>query len=316
MALSHLMATFCQRIVMKLSITVDPMAHDSQFIQCVKHLLTKANCSPRITCIQPCKKGGNNRTYQLITEQGKFLLKQYFKKTGDPRDRLQAEYAFLSYAHPIANHFTPKPYAFDRHHALALYEFIDGEAIADGTPISSAMLQQAIDFFRAINQRFSLDKAKQAHSLMNASEACFSITDHLLLIDARIARLKTALNTSIDNDDQAKAMMDKLATTWKTLKLDCQRSAQDNHIRLDEQLPWQLRCVSPSDFGFHNAMMCQGNELRFIDFEYAGWDDPAKMVSDFFSQLAVPVPITYFVTYSYPIVDNNFSTLFSCCCFN
>ena len=30
--------------------------------------------------------------------------------------------------------------------------------------------------------------------------------------------------------------------------------------------------------------------MKFIDFEYAGWDDPAKMVCDFFCQPAVPVP--------------------------
>ena len=34
--------------------------------------------------------------------------------------------------------------------------------------------------------------------------------------------------------------------------------------------------------------------IRFIDFEYAGWDDPAKMTGDFFAQLAVPVPGNYF----------------------
>src|SRR5205823_11119743 len=30
--------------------------------------------------------------------------------------------------------------------------------------------------------------------------------------------------------------------------------------------------------------------LRFIDFEYAGWDDPAKLICDFFCQPAVPAP--------------------------
>jgi hypothetical protein len=30
--------------------------------------------------------------------------------------------------------------------------------------------------------------------------------------------------------------------------------------------------------------------LVFIDFEYFGWDDPAKTVADFFLQPAVPVP--------------------------
>ena len=39
--------------------------------------------------------------------------------------------------------------------------------------------------------------------------------------------------------------------------------------------------LSPSDFGFHNALRTSDGGLVFVDFEYFGWDDPAKMVSDF-----------------------------------
>jgi len=38
--------------------------------------------------------------------------------------------------------------------------------------------------------------------------------------------------------------------------------------------------------------------LRFIDFEYAGWDDPVKMVCDFFLQPAIPVSLSYFDEFS------------------
>jgi hypothetical protein len=47
------------------------------------------------------------------------------------------------------------------------------------------------------------------------------------------------------------------------------------------------RCVSPSDFGFHNAIRTS-NGIRFIDFEFAGWDDPAKTVTDFMLHPRVP----------------------------
>lgn len=36
--------------------------------------------------------------------------------------------------------------------------------------------------------------------------------------------------------------------------------------------------------------MTSSAELRFVDFEYAGWDDPAKVVCDFLNQPRVPVP--------------------------
>ena len=56
-----------------------------------------------------------------------------------------------------------------------------------------------------------------------------------------------------------------------------------------DALPPRQRVVSPSDFGFHNCLVTDAG-LRFIDFEYAGWDDPAKMACDFFYQPEVPVP--------------------------
>jgi hypothetical protein len=49
------------------------------------------------------------------------------------------------------------------------------------------------------------------------------------------------------------------------------------------------RCLSPSDFGFHNAILAPDDRLRFLDFEYAGWDDPAKLVCDFFCQPTLAV---------------------------
>ena len=61
-------------------------------------------------------------------------------------------------------------------------------------------------------------------------------------------------------------------------------------LYLDRPLDPADRCVSPSDFGFHNALREPSGRLRFIDFEYAGWDDPAKLVCDFFCQPAVPAP--------------------------
>ena len=38
--------------------------------------------------------------------------------------------------------------------------------------------------------------------------------------------------------------------------------------------------LSPSDFGFHNTLITNEG-LKFIDFEYFGWDDPVKLIADF-----------------------------------
>jgi len=43
----------------------------------------------------------------------------------------------------------------------------------------------------------------------------------------------------------------------------------------------ESRTLSPSDFVFHNALRRPDGGLTFLDFEYFGWDDPVKTISDF-----------------------------------
>jgi hypothetical protein len=61
-------------------------------------------------------------------------------------------------------------------------------------------------------------------------------------------------------------------------------------LKPDRALGFAERCISPSDFGFHNALRRANGTLAFLDFEYAGWADPAKLVCDFLFQVAVPTP--------------------------
>ena len=48
----------------------------------------------------------------------------------------------------------------------------------------------------------------------------------------------------------------------------------------DADLDQHNRTLSPSDFGFHNALRMRDGALVFLDLEYFGWDDPVKLLSD------------------------------------
>jgi hypothetical protein len=72
---------------------------------------------------------------------------------------------------------------------------------------------------------------------------------------------------------------------------------------MDRPLATDQRCLSPSDFGFHNALINGDGHLTFLDFEYAGSDDPAKLAADFFCQPEVPVPLTFHARFVERIVD-------------
>ncbi len=52
-------------------------------------------------------------------------------------------------------------------------------------------------------------------------------------------------------------------------------------LDFDTELASVERVLSPSDFGFHNALRRADGTIAFIDFEYFGWDDPVRLVADF-----------------------------------
>ena len=76
-------------------------------------------------------------------------------------------------------------------------------------------------------------------------------------------------------------------------------------IDLDFEIQINDRVISPSDFGYHNCLKKDNNELIFFDFEYSGWDDPSKVIGDFFNQLQVPVSEKYFDFFVEKAFDNN-----------
>jgi thiamine kinase-like enzyme len=52
-------------------------------------------------------------------------------------------------------------------------------------------------------------------------------------------------------------------------------------ISFSSELKREERTLSPSDYGFHNSLKKDDGKIVFLDYEYFGWDDPAKLISDF-----------------------------------
>ena len=86
-------------------------------------------------------------------------------------------------------------------------------------------------------------------------------------------------------------MRDAARPLWKQIETHVRRACGNDCAR---EIPATLRCVSLSDFGFHNALLADGGRIVFLDFEYAGWDDPVKTVCDFFHQPQISVPGAYY----------------------
>lgn len=252
-------------------------------------LLQAAGECEDIISVSNCAGGGNNRVF-IIQAGGKQLIaKWYFTHPSDTRDRLRAEYAFLEYAHSLGLSCVPKPLACLHDEHLALYEFIDGSKLQP-SEVSAQHIGEAAEFFRALN---GAERLRLAGTLPDASEACFSIADQIASVQRRVVRLSSITPLTPEDAsalDFVRHLQSRFDAVVKSIMTAAALAGMDTNAALDAE----LRCVSPSDFGFHNALKRPSGNLCFLDFEYAGWDDPAKMVCDFFCQPAVPINPIYF----------------------
>jgi hypothetical protein len=226
------------------------------------------------------RSGANNRVSRLDGDDWQVVLKRYFRDRRDPRDRLGAEYGFLTFAAAHGIRAVPQPIAVDEPRGLALYEFIDGGVGARAAPTLTDV-RAAIAFFAELNR---WRRAPDADRIKAASEACFSVREHVEMLERRI----TALADLVGPVSEFARL--SLIPIFERIAASVQ--PHDRGMLVHDQ-----RCLSPSDFGFHNAILTPDGDWRFIDFEYAGWDDPAKLVCDFFCQPKIPVAESLFETF-------------------
>jgi hypothetical protein len=233
--------------------------------------------------------GGNNRLYRVEGPEGPLVLKHYFRHPAQPRDRLGAEFAFLEYAWGLGLRCVPRPLGRDEAEGAGLYTFVEGRPLHPGEP-GPAEVEEALAFVAALNA----GGRPGAERLGPAAEACFSVADQLRLVDGRVARLM-ALEPGDELEAEAAALVRSiLLPAWREARQRLLERLGSSPPAWAGPLPRESWLISPSDLGFHNALRQPDGQLAFLDFEYAGWDDPAKLVCDFFLQPARPAPAAAF----------------------
>jgi phosphotransferase family enzyme len=252
-------------------------------------LLAARGARSRALRLEPLSAGGNNRVFIVRTDGESLAAKWYYHDPADPRDRLRAEYAFIEHAWRMGLRCVPRPFGADPGAHVALYELIEGGRL-EPSQIDAGRVMEAARFLARLN---APESRALGRSLASASEACFSVAEHLRMVDGRIARLGE-LAPARGIDEEAAGFIGRLAAHWERERKEILRGCESLAIDPPRPLAADERCLSPSDFGFHNALRRPDGSLCFIDFEYAGWDDPAKTVGDFFSHPGTPVPREHF----------------------
>lgn len=203
------------------------------------------------------------------------VVKFYRRDPGDARDRLAAEFGGLEFLWENGVRAIARPLAADRDRYCGIYEFIDGAAHA-GKP-SARDIEQAVAFLRVLK---SLRTRPGGDRQPPASEAEFSIAGIAENVGRRLERLRRCADT--DDGAVLKAWVEgTLQPLVDDVLAWCERAAAETGQPFDGEIDRSHRTLSPSDFGFHNAIRRADGTLAFVDFEYFGWDDPAKTAADF-----------------------------------
>jgi Ser/Thr protein kinase RdoA (MazF antagonist) len=218
--------------------------------------------------------GRNSRVFRVALSDTTVVVKFYRHDAGDTRDRLATEFGALRFLWDNGERAVPQPIADDRGRYCAIYEYIDGEA-PDRAGVGAGDVDALVDFLA----RLQTLRAKPMSATMGpASEASFSLAAVASHVAARAARLKSsgAADPRLRRwfDDAFDPLVREISEWYGPAAAQAQQA-------VDAELDRSRRTLSPSDFGFHNAIRRQDDSLAFVDFEYFGWDDPAKTIVEF-----------------------------------
>lgn len=237
----------------------------------------------RVSSLERLRGGINNRVFRCSRGTQHWVVKGYTPLEPGQRDRMKAEVDFIRFAAQAAPGFTPTLIQADPVRRCVVLEYLEGESFPEGYHPSEWEVGEAVEFFRQLNADPLL--ARKSIQL-DAAEGFLSLREHLENVRQRLeamgcAHLEEALRP------QAETLLRQLHSLLARTEESTNRLIDQGMVR--DTIASEVRCVSPSDFGFHNAIRT-AKGIRFIDFEFAGWDDPAKALADFIFQPRVPVP--------------------------
>ena len=215
--------------------------------------------------------GANNRGYQVTDGHKNWFLKSFSPLHTHSEIKLLNEFSFSEHLWKNGIKSIPQPIAYSEDNLVSLYSFVKGDTIqsADHNKVMSA-----IKFISDINQFPS-----SAYKVSIASESPNSLYEFANIVERRLQRFHNA-----KPQGKLTKLLENISIRTATIK---------QQLPMSWRVESERNILSPSDFGFHNALEMNDKQLIFFDFEYAGLDTPWKLVSDFFAQPAIPVDIKY-----------------------
>jgi hypothetical protein len=223
-----------------------------------------------VQSLEKVSVGGNAGVHRLVLEDNSAVkLKIY--PVDSHHDRLFSEFIATRGLSDLGFQCVSKPLADDLELGVGIYEWIDGDRVINP---NQQDLRSSLSFLSKLHM---IRNSKQFKDAPLASASCFSGRN-----------IENQMKHRLDDFEASRMQyseLDKfLGVAFIPIMEDLINRAQNNwpgNGGFENPIPKTQQTLSPSDFGFHNALRRPDGSLVFIDFEYFGWDDPVKLMSDF-----------------------------------
>jgi hypothetical protein len=216
--------------------------------------------------------GANSRVYRVFDGKRHYAVKLYPRDAGDLRDRLGAELTALRFLRRHGALNLPSVVGADAALRVGVFEWLDGTPVAEP---AEADIAAALELLATLHR---LRAAEPADRFPSAAEACLSAGELVGQVERRFHRLE---RPAADQPALAALLTEEMAPVFAQARAQAAGRYDAAGFAFGVELPTEWRSLSPSDFGFHNAIRRRDGSLAFLDFEYFGWDDPVKPVADF-----------------------------------
>lgn len=235
------------------------------------------------------KREGNNRIFRLQERiPGGLDIAMKWASGEFSENRASHEFHSVTFLRSSGITSVPEGLYLDKELGISFYRFIKGNNFKPNE-VKDQHVQEAVDFVLALDAlgRDSL-KSDSFQAWAKDSRPC--LLDYLRMLTKRYDKILQGVDSELDESDR-KFLLERVGSLLEQVSVRFQAQAQTLNIDLNVPLPKSERILSPSDFGFHNAILSDSGLVRFIDFEYFGWDDPAKLLADFFHSRSNPATL-------------------------
>ena len=223
----------------------------------------------KIISINKISQGRNSAVFKLGLDNDTYLKFKIYP-VDDNHDRINSEFYSTKILSDFGFDSIPKPLKYDKELGIAAYQWLEGDIINEHN------LDDISKCSNFINDLFKVKSEKDFSKIGLASAACISGKGIEEQLHQRIRNFE-----NIDNKDLSIFLFDEFIPLMNYF-LENAKNNWNFKYSFEEELPLEKLTLSPSDFGFHNIIKKDNKDLCFIDFEYFGYDDPVKLISDFY----------------------------------